>query len=381
MAPARPLDTVKVELVAEGTKAGGTLDLFTSFEVRTDITMPATASFEIGDDSSWGSLGDVFEHGRKFQVFINDRPRLLGRVELNNAPFDAGAGAVIQFSVVTRLSDALIASALQSVRVQNVSIKDFVLELYKPLGYAAKDFVFAQATTRNLLTGKRTTTGERPKDLEPIKVDEARVKPGESIYAAADRHLRRHGLMHWDAPDGRIVVGVPNDEQDPTYTFNAFRMSGRSDSNNIISASRYRDWSGLPGVIGVYGVGGKRDFTKSRVAALADDIDVIRAGFYRPVAIVAEGIRTQELAARAAQRELSARSKRKDGFDIVVDGLSHWDGQDSTPYAFDTTAMVNTDVAGGNAGVYYIHAVTFQRSADQGDLTQLEMVKRGVWRL
>lgn len=383
MASARPRDYVRVELIADGTKSGGTLDAFTSFEIRTDMTMPSTSSFEIGDDQSWGSLGDVFEIGRKFQVFINDRPRMLGRVEMNTAPIDPQAGAVIQFSVVTKLSDAMIASALQSVRVQNVSIKQFVLELYKPLGYVEKDFIFAQATARNLLTGQRKTTGERPKDLEPIKIEEARVKGGETIYAAADRHLRRHGLMHWDAPDGRIVVGTPNDEQDPTYIFNAHRSyaGGNPDTNNIMSASRFRDWSGLPGVVGVYGVGGKRDFTKSRIAALVDDVDVIKAGFYRPVAIVAEGIRTQELALRAAQRELSARSKRKDGWDILTDGFSHWDGQEAILYATDTTCMVNSDVAGGNAGVYYVHACTMQRNAQSGDSTQLEVVRRGIWRL
>jgi prophage tail gpP-like protein len=384
MAPAtRPLDTLKVELIADNTQAGGVFDNFTSIEVRTDITMPSEASFEVGDDGTWPSAEDLFAIGKQYQVFVNDRPRMRGRVEMNDNPVDPGAGAVVRFVVRTKLADAMIASALQSVRVQNVSIKQFVLELYKPLQYREADFVFAQQTSRNLLTGRRTTTGEKPKDLEPIKIDEARVKPGETIYAAADRHLRRHGLMHWDSPDGRIVVGTPNDTQDPTYTFNLFRTyaGGNPDLNNVLSGSRFRDWSGVPGVVGVYGVGGKRDFTKSRIAARADDLDVIRAGFYRPVAIVAEGIRTQELALRSALRELSARSKRKDGFEIEVDGFSYWDGHKPTLYAVDTVAQVNTDVAGGNAGAYYVHAVTMQRSADRGDVTQLELVKRGIWRL
>lgn len=384
MAPAtRPRDKIHIELVADRISPGGVFDNFTTFEIKTELTMPSESSFEVGDDGSWESAGDLFAIGRQYQVFVNDRPRMRGRVEMNDAPLDTDAGAVVRFVVRTKLSDAMVASALQSVHVQNVSIKQFILALYKPLQYLEKDFVFAQATSRNLLTGRRTTTGERPKDLEPIKIEEARVKPGETIYAAADRHLRRHGLMHWDAPDGRIVVGVPNDTQDPTYTFNAFRdyASGKTDSNNILSASRFRDWSAVPGALGVYGVGGKRDFTKSRVAAVINDLDVVRAGFYRPVAIVAEGIRTQELALRSAQREMSARSKRKDGFEIEVDGFSYWDGFNSIIYAIDTVAQINTDVAGGNAGAYYLHAVTMQQSVDKGDVTQLQLVKRGIWRL
>lgn len=379
----RPLDVVRIEVLASQGSPGGVLDRFTSFELRNDITMPSEATFEIGDDLSWSSLGDVFQVGTQFQVLVNDRPRMRGRVEMNNAPLDPGAGAVIRFAVRTKLSDAMFASASQTTRVLNVSIKDFILALYKPLGYTAKDFVFSQETARNLLTGKDKRTGETPKDLEPIKLDEARVKPPETIYAAADRHLRRHGMMHWDSPDGRIVVGAPNDEQDPTFFFNAYRtyLVGNPDTNNILSASRTRDWSGIPTTLGVYGIGGKRDFTKSRVAGVAVDLDLIRAGFYRPVTMVAEGIRTADLAKATALRDMSARSKSKDGFQITVDGFSQWDGQESTLYAPDTVGDIRTDVAGGEAGPYYIHATTMTRNAGDGDTTQIDMVRRGIWRL
>jgi prophage tail gpP-like protein len=131
----------------------------------------------------------------------------------------------------------------------------------------------------------------------------------------------------------------------------------------------------------VYGIGGKRDFAKSRVSAVKTDDDVVAAGFYRPVTILAEGIRTQSLATAAAARELSARSKRKDGYEIELDGLSYWNGQDSVQFAFDTVATVNSDVAGGSKDPYYVHAVTLSRSAQGGDVAHLSMVKRGLWRL
>lgn len=379
----RQRDVVRIEVIAGKGTPGGCLDRFTSFELRNDITMPSEASFEIGDDLSWSSLGNVFQIGTQFQVLVNDRPRMRGRVEMNNAPLDPGAGAVIRFAVRTKLSDAMFASASQTTRVLNVSIKDFILALYKPLGYLEKDFVFSQDAARNLLTGKDKRGGKPPTDLEPIKLDEARVKPPETIYAAADRHLRRHGWMHWDAPDGRIVVGAPNDEQDPTFFFNAYRtyLVGNPDTNNILSASRTRDWSGIPTTLGVYGIGGKRDFTKSRVAGVAVDLDLIRAGFYRPVTMVAEGVRTNDLAYRTALRDLAARSKSKDGFAIAVDGFSQWDGDTATLYSPDTVADIRTDVAGGEAGPYYIHATTMTRSADNGDTTQIEAVRRGIWRL
>ncbi len=381
MAAVRPIDKVRVSVVGDTNIAGGDLDNFTSLMIRNDITMPSEASFELGDDGTWNSLGEIFEPGVNFQVYINDTPRMRGRVEMNDVPLDASAGAVVRFTVRTKLSDAMYASANQGTRVQGASLQEFVLAVYAPLGYTADDFIFLQGTARNLITGKDVMTGETPVDLARIKISEARVKPPETIYAAADRHLRRHGFMHWDDPSGKIVVGAPGDKEDPTYTFNMFRQAGRGAINNVLGSTRTRDWSGVPSAVNVYGRGGKRGFTRSNVGATATDDDVTAALFYRPLHILAEGIRTNELAARAAARELSSRSKRKDGFSIDVDGFSFWDGQSLTMYAPDTVAQINTDVAGGNAGPYYVHATTLTRDASAADNCSLEMVKRGIWTL
>ncbi len=381
MAAVRQPDTVRVSVISDTNVAGGDLKNFTSMMIRNDITMPSEASFEVGDDGTWHALGDIFEPGVQFQVYINDTPRMRGRVEMNDVPLDVGAGAVVRFTVRTKLSDAMYASANQGTRVQGASVEEFVLAVYAPLGYTRADFIFLQGTSRNLITGKDAVTGAAPVDLARIKIAEARVKPPETIYAAVDRHLRRHGFMHWDDPSGKIVVGAPADQEDPTYTFNMFRQPGRSSMNNVLGSTRTRDWSGVPSSVNVYGRGGKRGFTRTNVGATANDFDVTVAGFYRPLHILAEGIRTNDLAARAAARELSSRSKRKDGFSIDVDGFSFWNGQDLTMYAPDTVAMINTDVAGGNAGAYYIHATTLTRDAAGGDNCSLELVKKGIWRL
>lgn len=379
----RPRDTVHIEVIGKNsgtTVSGGRLDQFTSLQIRNDLTMPSEAMFEIGDDGTYDSMGNLFQPGVEFQVFVNDIPRMKGRAEALNIPFDVNAGGVVQFTVRTKLSDAMYASATPGVRVQDTSIRQFLLDLYGPLGYTESDFSFSQWVERDLLTGQRNGQGETPKDLEAIQVDEARIRPPETIYAAADRHLRRHGLMHWDGPAGNIVVGTPNDQQTPIYTFNMFRGE-KARSNNCIAASRTLDWSGVPAAVGVFGVGGKRDFTKSRVAAVAENQDVIEAGFYRPVLIVSEGVKTQELATRSAYRELSARNKQKDAFAIEVDGLSYWDGQNIVNYGIDTVAQVNSNVAGGRVGAYYLHAVTMKRDASGGDSTSIDLLQQGVWRL
>lgn len=369
----RKPDEVKVEAVGLGT-----LDRFTSLEIAQDLTGPTTAGFEVGDDATWNELRDFVEMGTAYRVFVNNRPVLTGRIEARDVPTDVGSGTSVRFTVRTKLADAMYASADPKTRVKDVAIKDFLLALYAPLGYTEADFVFDADVSRNLVTGKSKTTGKAPVDLEPMKEDQAKVQPPESIYAAADRHLRRFGLMHWDSPDGRIVVGAPNDEQDPLYRFTLVRKPAEG-QNNVLGMTRVQDWSELATILGVFGTGGKSDYSRAKVRAFAQDDDAIAAGFYRPVVIVADGVNTQALAERAARRELSARSKLKDAWEISVDGLSFWDGASSTNYAIDTVADVFSDLVAGTAGAYYVHRVTMRRDAQNGDTTTLSAIAKGVW--
>ena len=376
---ARLPDKVRVEIIGQGSAAS--LDNFTSFQITNDITSPSEGAFELGNDTTWADLQPYIAHGTQYRVFVNNSLRLTGRVELDDIPCDATGGAVVRFTVRTKLADAQYAAADQGVRVKNTSIADFLKALYAPLGYSDADFVFAPYTARDLMTGGNTSGQGSPVevDLEPLKTDAARVQAGETIYQAADRHLRRHGLMHWDSPDGKIVVSSPNDEQDPIYWVIANRYDPQF--NNVERFTRAMDYSGIPSTLAVFGVGGKAGRARVRVGAFAADFDVQDAGFVRPVLIVSQGIRTLNLADRAAARELSARSKRKDCFEVLADGLSYWNGSDSVPWAIDHTCAVSSDVAGGDLGAYYIHRVVLRRTAGEGDATNLNILRRGIWKL
>ena len=378
-------DEVKIEVIGPGGESG-VLDNFNSFEITNSIIDPGEAAFEIGDDATWRSINDLIKHGTQYKIFINGRLRLTGRVELNDIPLDASGGSDIQFTIRTKLADAMFASANPSIQVKNQSIVQYLAQLYNPLGYVESDFIFPNDAykSRDLITGKDTSgqgkTKNAPEDLEKIKPKDAKVQPSETIYDAADRHLRRHGLMHWDSPDGKIVVSAPNDLQDPIYYFRTYTgYEGRE--NNVLKATRSQDWSEIPTRVSVYGVGAQRGFSKSRVSAVATDRDVWDAGFYRPVDIVAEGIKTLAIADRAAVRELAARSKYKDAWDIEIDGLSWWNGMENIPIGIDTVADIVSNLAGGPLGTYYIHRVVHKRDASGGDITNISMVKRGVWQL
>ncbi len=391
----RKPDVLRIE--AEGV---GTFERFTSFAVAFDLTQPSEANFELGDDGSWSDLERYIAHGTKYQVFINGTLNLTGRVEVQDVPTDL-EGSVVRFSVRTKLADAAFASADPKTRVTGVTLKEFLIELYKPLGFTAADFVFDPNTARNLMTGINRTSPKPPTNFEATQQEKAKVKPPETIFQAADRHLKRFGLMHWDSPDGKIVVGAPDDTTEPLYRFRL--MQGRNGrENNLLSANRIRDWSEIPTAVTVFGGAsggslnqlsaadvdfGAKAKTQTSVQAVRPiksftrDLDVAGAGFYRPVIIINNGYSTVALAQRAANRELTNRSKKKQVWDLTSDGLSYWDGNRSIPYGIDTVCDITTSVAGGPAGPHLIHRVELSRDPNGGDKVHLLALQKGLWSL
>lgn len=403
---ARPVDTV--ELCA--LDGSGSLDNFTSLSITNDLTMPSEAAFELGDDWTWDSMEDILKPGKQYRVFVNGSMRLTGRVELQDNPADAMGGSPTRFTIRTKLADAMTNSAEPATRVKNVSIRQFLISLYSPLGYTADDFVFKEDVSRDLMTGvkagakrrkpkkfatakgagqtARVNTSHRSADgkkklqfarnIEKITIDQAKVQMSEMIYDAADRHLRRHGLMHWDCPDGRIVVGAPYDEQDPLYYLRYCKLDNPH-LNNVLSATRAKDYSGVPSAVVVYGFGALKGLNKDKIVGMVKDDDLYNAGFHRPLILSSDSMRNNEMAETAARRELAARSKRKDCYTIESDGLSFWDGESQIAWGIDTVCSVTSDVAKIESGAYYIHAINLTRNASEGDKTSLSAVKRGIW--
>jgi prophage tail gpP-like protein len=367
-------DTVRVE--AEGI---GAFDRFTSLAISYDLTAPSEASFEVGDDGSWKELERFVKPGTKYRVYINNALKLTGKAILNDVPIDE-RGSVVRFSVRTKLADAMYASADPKTRVSGTSVKDFVLALYAPLGYGPGDFVFDADVSRNLLTGVSRTGAKPPPEFESMIENKAKVQPPEAIYAAADKHLRRFGLMHWDSPDGKIVVGAPDDEQMPLYHFRMVNGPGGY-ANNLLSAQFVRDWSELPSVLGVFGRLGEGGLSQVPVRHVISDQEVIDAGFYRPVLVIQEGVTSEALAARAAFRERTARNKNRQTWVLTTDGFSYWDKNQIISYGTDTVCEITTTSAASPNGAYLIHRVAHTRDAERGDVTQLFALARGLWRL
>lgn len=375
-----PRDVVKIEAV--DTEAG-TFDAFTSCEVTNDLTAPAQATFECGDDGTWRSMEELIRPGSVYRVTVNDRLRLTGRVEANDIPVDAAGGATVRFVVRTKLADAAYASAKPDIKIDNATLKDIILRAYTPLGYTEKDFVFRGDVARDLMTG-RPSKGDRIggfkalKDLVPLQIEQAKVDPPETVFEFVERHLLRFHMSHWDSPDGKIVVGSPNDGQDPLYSFRL--LKGRLGyANNLLTAHRVRDISDAPSRLIVQAKGGKIETGKGGISNVVLLPDVSPTDFYRQVIIVNKQLQNRDQAIAQSLRELTNRSKKVDAWEVMTDGWSFWDGESLTPYGIDTVADVMVDVAGGAVGPYLVHRTTMKLDPESGFTTSLGLLKRGLW--
>jgi prophage tail gpP-like protein len=397
-----PFDRVTVE--AYGTPGATSIDFnfedWTTFALTSSILKPAECSFELGDQTGWDRLVELVELGSQFRIFVDDRLRLTGRIESINSISDARQSATQRFTVRTKLSDALFSSAPQNVRLQGRTVREFLLALYKDIGLTEADFDFRGEVSRDVMTGRITRgpdahsrrrgvdgrlIADPPKGFEAIQEteDSAKTQPTESIFESADRMLRRHGMLHWDGPDGRIVVAAPNDMQDPLGQLRSIRGEddGAGQFNNLISLERDQDVSEAPTEMGVFGMGSKAGFARASVSAVVRNQALIDRGFTRRASVIDEALTSKSVATRRACREFVTRSRGLDRLTVTVDGLSYRDGGDPVPWAPDTTVEVFDDTLGGVLGIYYAEEIQMQRDAGSGDSSRLSLVKQGVWQL
>lgn len=364
---------------------GAVFDRFNGAEVVRSIVRPSEFSFELGDETSYLDLAELVATGAEFDVAINGRPMIRGRVYYRESPLDASQSSTLRCVVRTRLADMASGTVDSRIKVQKLSIRDLVLRALAPHGFAEADVDFRGDVSRDVMTGKPARGGKPAKDLAPLKIEAAAPQVGEFTLPFLQRHLRRFGLMIWDGPDGRIVVAEPDDEQDSIYEFRCFR-GAEGQSNNLLRVARVEDVTGVPTSLTVFGYGGGLDYQRSKVSSLVSNQPLIDAGFalpgertvgYRPTVIVDDGVRTAEHARRTAYREFSERTRRSDVVTIETDRYS--DADDGAVYSIDTCAEVYVEALGGAVGKYYVEEVTYRVSTDSARRCALSMVRSGSW--
>jgi prophage tail gpP-like protein len=379
-------DEVKIES-AEGGDASVVIDRATQYEIITDILSPSTARFELGDETTWEPLREAAKIGARMTVSVGGWPRLTGRLLTRNLALSASSGGTVQFAIRTRLADAMFSAVYPKIGVKNVSLKDLIVKAFSldyegnQTGVTESDFIFQANVAREILTG-RSSPGRAAPEVRNMREDEARPHPPETVYQFVDRHLSRFGLIMWDAADGRIIVGTPDDAQRPLYQMTA-RRRPNSQANNLLSATKTEDFEEVPRDLWVFGVGGGKDqeLAVVKFVALDDTLFGSSPRLFRSATIIDNDIRTQAQAEARARREMMRRSLQKDSWVLETDGFHHWDGSETLPYVVDTVADVQVDIAGGSSGAYLVYQVAMACNAQDGQRTRLTACGKGVWAL
>jgi prophage tail gpP-like protein len=379
---ARPSrDLVTVESVAGG-DASLLVDRATQYEVLTELTGPSSARFEFGDEGTWEAIRPIVEIGSRLVVAVNGFPRLTGRILTRNLAVTPDGGATVQAVIRTRLADAMFTACDPKIGVKNATLESITLAAFARMGLAAEDFITTANLARDVLTG-RSSRQVPALEIRNLREDEARPHPPETVFQFVDRHLSRFGLMMWDAPDGRIVIGAPDDGQNPIYVMAMRRDPVAARANNLLSATKVEDFEQVPRDLWVFGVGGGRDQNQARVKFVSLDptLFAVDPVLDRSAVIIDESIKTQQQAEARARREMMQRSLMRDTWTLQTDSFHYWTGTEALPYVVDTVADVAIDVAGGASGPYLVYQVAMRGSATEGHTTSLTCAGRGVWRL
>lgn len=353
------------------------IDRATQYELVRDLTAPSEARFEMGDDGAWEALEAAIAIGARFRVAVDGRPWVTGRLLTRQLPVSDRSGATIQLTVRTRLADAMFTSCDPKITVKGAKLVDVVAAAYATLGLTAADITFLEDARRDTLSG-RDDRGQRPADVRDLTSEEARVHPPETVHAFVERHLNRFGLTQWDARDGGIIIGAPDDSQREVWHL---RMSRQGQENNLLSANKAEDFEGVPEKLWVFGMGGGRDVSTARIRASESDSTLtgLDSPLRRTAMVTDQGIKTQAQAEARARREMSARSRAKDAWTL---GLDYWVAPGLyEPFDVNQTVTVSVARAGLRSATHLIWRVALRGSAEEGHTAELQTVGQGVWRL
>ena len=375
----RPSDTIQLQTPV------GVLDVFESFTVTNTITQASEATFSLGDETA-GTILSAIPLGAPCAVLINGKPALRGRLISQEPNLEAVAGCNVELALETIIGAGQSVSADPDQTYQTITLRAFLLALYSRIytsnpGWAnpIPQIQTNYSLERDLLTGRPTKGGAIDASIEMVLGQQVKAQPPETIYDSAAKALRRFSTGHWDTPNGDIFVGKP-DESQVTVGRLQLKRGPASVANNILRVRVIRDWRGVPSVVRTHGILNVSARAFLPILGEAEYVDVSAAYGYRPV-VVKGNIVGENLAQANAQarRELATRSKRKDGLEVEVDGLSWWDGVSSVPYAPNTTWDVDLDILGGISGVYLCLSVTRRRDPRRGDTTTLQLVHIGTF--
>lgn len=198
---------------------GGSIDYWTSFELRDTYTDPlGSLRFQYAPPRE--QTGNVLERLRPGQfvtLFVNDVNQggyLITTVDTKIGP----NGITHDFQCKTPLCTPYEGSVDPDLQVStqtDTPIAEVILKALAPYGF---DRISTDgAGSVGAVTGRSVNGGRNPFPVDVLKQQEAHANEGESAYQFCARLFTRLGVCLRMAPDGQLLLGAPDYDQQPMY--------------------------------------------------------------------------------------------------------------------------------------------------------------------
>lgn len=232
-------------------------DDWSAYDVDSDLLIPADA-WHVSLSTRSGMLPAVVTEGAPVEVRVGDDLVMSGRIdEIDEEVTREG----LRFELSGRDGAAVLVDCSSPIFVaQMTSLEDVVAKIVRPLGVTEVRIDAAAARLK----------------------EKVNVEPGDTAWDTLTHAAEANGLWPWFEPDGTLVIGGPNYDQEPVATL-VLRRNG--DGNNALSIGRRRSVKGRYSEMTVLGQKRGTLLEEGKHALKATERDT-GVSWYRPRVVV-----------------------------------------------------------------------------------------------
>jgi hypothetical protein len=209
-----------VRLTFPDAGADGSIQHWTQFELRDTYSDPiGSLKFQCAPEKKdRKKYRDLLVKGRIVTLFINEVNQggyLITTVRKTISP---SGGVVYDFECKSPLCTPYEGSVDPDLKVStqtDTPVTTVVLEALNPYGF---DRISGDgAASVGALTGKPVNGGKAALPVDTLTHQEAHAEEGQTAYAFASRIFARVGVCLRMAPDGQLLLGAPDYDQNASY--------------------------------------------------------------------------------------------------------------------------------------------------------------------
>jgi prophage tail gpP-like protein len=372
------------------TIAGVPVTTWDEIAITHDLFSPAGAYtvtlWREADATRWNEVRRACRIFAPVIVEIDGAVQLRGTLERLKVG-GARSGAPLTLSGRSLAGPAMVAHVDPRISLRGVTLHEALTRIFAPLGIAVTVGVSAE-------DARATMAGARPGPVRTgtrrahHKVDRFRLKPGQTVWQAAEMLCRRHGYLLYAAPtaDGLgLVIDRPAYDAPVQYALSRTKVrvdaSGEATwTGNVLEG--FRDLNGtdaqtMTTVFGHSGLDAPQDarhrgqVSNDRLLfhPLVSDVIVERPHYIRD-----PRARTPQIAEQRARRENALTMADFDTYNATVQGFAQgsparvW-AINSMVHVVDELALLEDD--------WLVTSATFTRSRENGHTTRLRLVPKG----